>query len=144
MKTDNVKRILYGLTLVLIGLLGLALIAFFFLAMSGISTLISLSYGLLFFGAALSGPVMLVAGGTLIALKLKPRAATKIALAGATVVTLWTAGLIGSAIAAAMHPSANAAIDSSIHLRDAMIYGVLAVAAGMADWAGYSAFRLCR
>jgi len=38
MKPDNVKRILHGLTMVLIGLLGLALIAFFFLAMAGITT----------------------------------------------------------------------------------------------------------
>jgi hypothetical protein len=144
MKPDNVKRILYGLTMFLIGLLGLALIAFFFLAMAGITTPVSWSYAVLVFGAALSGPLMLVAGGALIALKPKPRAAARIALAGAVVVTLWTAGIIGSAIIDAMHPSANPAIDSSIHLRDAMVYGILAVAIGMVDWAGYRAFRLCR
>jgi hypothetical protein len=144
MKPDNVKRILYGLTMVVMGFLGLALIAFFFLAMSGITRFVSLSYALLFLWAALSGPPMLVAGGALIALKLNPRAATKIALAGAVLVTLWTAGIIGSAILDAMHPSANPAIDSSIHLSDAMIFGILAAATGIIDWAGYRAFRLCR
>jgi hypothetical protein len=144
MKPENVKRMFYGLTMVLIGLLGLALIAFFFLAMAGITTLVSRSYAVLFFGAALSGPLMLVAGGALIATNLKPRAAATIALAGAIVVTLWTSGIIGSAIVGAAHPPANPALDSSIHLRDAMDYGIFAVAAGMVDWAGYRAFRLCR
>ena len=144
MKPNDVKQILYGLTMVLIGLLGLALIALFFLAMAGITTPVSWSYAVLFFGAALSGPLMLVAGGALTALNLKARAATRVALAGAIVVTLWTVGIIGSAIVDATHPSANPAIDSSIHLRDAVIYGILAVATGMVDWAGYRAFRQCR
>jgi hypothetical protein len=130
--------------MVLIGLLGVALAGFFFLAMAGISTPVSWLYAVVVFGAALAGPVMLLAGGALFSLNLKAQVAAKVALAGAIIVTLWAAGLIGSAVAHAAHPSANPAIDSAIHLRDAVVYALLAVAAGMADWAGFRASRLAR
>jgi len=139
-----VKRVLFGLTMVVVGLLGLTLVVFFFLAMAGISTPVSWFYVVLYFGAALSGPLALMSGGALFAVNLKPRVAAKVAFAGAMVVTLWAAGIIGSAVVDAAHPSANPAIDNTIHLRDAVIYGILAVAAVMVDWAGYRALRLSR
>lgn len=144
MKPDKVRRTLYGLTMVLIGFLGVALVGFLFLAMAGISTPVSWLYVVVVFGAAVAGPVMLLAGGALFSLNLKSYVAAKVALAGAIIVTLWAVGLIGSAIANAAHPSTNPAIDSTIHLRDAVVYAVLAIAAGMADWAGYRASRLAQ
>jgi hypothetical protein len=144
MKPDDVKRVLYGLMMVLVGLLGLAIIVFFFLVMAGMTTVVSWFYAVLWFGTALSGPLMLLTGGALFALNLKPRVAACVAFSGAIVVTLWTAGIIGSAVVDAAHPSANPAIDSTIHSRDAVIYGILAAATGMVDWAGYRALRLAR
>jgi hypothetical protein len=144
MKPSGVKRALYGLTMVLVGLLGLAIVAFFFLTMAGITTPVSWFRVVVFFGAAVSGPLMLIIGGACFALDLKQRAAARVALGGAIAVTLWVAGIVGSAIVDAVHPSANPAIDSTIHFSDAMIYGILAVAAAMVDWAGCRALRLAR
>jgi hypothetical protein len=144
MRSDSVKRLLYGLTMVLVGLLGSALVVFFYLAMAGISTPVSRLYVVLFWGAALSGPLMLLSGGASFALNLRARAAAKVALVGAIVVTLWAAGIVGSAIWDSAHPSANPAIDSTIHLFDTLIYGVLAASAGIVDWAAYRALRMTR
>lgn len=144
MKRDDLLRLLYGLTMVLAGLVGLALVLFVFLALAGISTPVSWLYVVVYFGAAMLGPLLLVAGGALFALRLKPRLAAMVALAGASVVTIWTAGILGSALLNAARPSANPAIDNTIHLRDSAIYGILAVAAAAIDWVGYRALRLAR
>ena len=144
MKPDDLKRVLYGLMMALIGLLGLALIVFFFLAMAGMTTVVSWFYAVLWFGTALAGPLMLLTGGTLFALNFNPRPAARAAFSGAIVVTLWAAGIIGSAAVDAAHPSPNPAIDSAIHLRDAGLYCILAVTTGMVDWVGYQAMRLAR
>ena len=130
--------------MVLVGFLGLGLVVFVFLVMAGISAPVSWLYVVLVYGAALVGPLMLLAGGALFSLNLKARAAARVGLAGAIIVTLWAAGIICLAIAHAVHPSTNSAIDSAIHLRDMEVYGILAVAAGVADWAGYRASRLVR
>jgi hypothetical protein len=142
MKSNNAKRLLYGLTMALAGLLGLMLVAFFFLAMSGISTPVSCFDVIFAFAAALSGPLMLLTGGSLLAVNVKPRAAAWVGLAGAAVVTLWSVWIVGSAIVDAIHPSPNPAIDSAIDPRDAMIYGILVVATLTTDWVGYRALRL--
>lgn len=144
MEPDGVKRVIYGLTIAFIGFLGLAIIVVLFLAMAGISTPISRFYAFSYLGAELSGPLMLFAGGALIALNVNRRIAAGIAFAGAIVITIWAAGIIGSAILDALHPSANPAIDSTIHLPDLMVYAILAIVAGMVDWAAYRALRLCR
>jgi hypothetical protein len=144
MKPDDLKRVLYGLMMVIIGLLGFALIVFFFLAMAGMTTVVSWFYAVLWFGAALAGPLMLLSGGALFALDFVPRLATRVAFSGAIVVTLWATGIIGSALVDAAHPSPNPALDSAIHLRDAGVYCFLAVAAGIVDWVGYKAMRLAR
>ena len=144
MERDDVKRVLYGLTMAFVGFLGLATVVFLFLALAGISTPVSRFYAFSYLGAELLGPLMLLAGGGLFAMNLKRRVAAGIAFAGAIVVTFWTAGIIGSATVNALHPSANPAIDSTIRLRDSVVYGILAVVTGMVDWAGYRALRLCR
>lgn len=144
MKRSSAKRVFLGLTLALVGLIGLALGVFFFLAMAGITTVTSVFYAVLWWVVALSGPFMLLIGGALLALNLKPRVSATVGFVGAIMVSLWVGGIIGSAVIDAMYPSANPAIDSTIHPHDAIFYGVLAIACGIVDWAGYSALRLPR
>lgn len=141
MKSYEIKRLLYALTMILIGIFGLALIGFFFLAMAGMSTPISMTYTTLYLTAALAGPLMLLTGGTLLALNLKARASATIAFTGGIIVTLWAVGIICSAILDAARGSTNPAIDTTIHLKDVLLYGILAAAAGLVDWAGFRALR---
>lgn len=136
------RRELCGLAMAFVGFLGLALVAFVWIALAGISTPVSWVYVILDFGFAMAGPVMLLAGGVLYSLNLRGRFAAKIGSAGAILATLWVAGFIGLAIAQAAHPSTNPAIDSSIHLSDAILYALLVIAAGVADWAALWALRL--
>jgi len=128
----------------LVGLIGLALVVFFFLAMAGITTVESWVGVFFWFGGALMGPLLLLVGGALFALNLRPRSAARAALAGAIVITFWAAWLVGSAVISAVHPSKNPAIDCSIHRGDAVIYCVVVIVAGMVDWAGFRALRLAR
>lgn len=144
MKPSAVQRTVYGGVLISIGLFGAGLVAFILLAMAGISTAVSLAYVGVSFGFALAGPLMLLAGGTLFSLNLRTRAASKIALAGAIIVTILVLGVDGSALVDAIRSPTNPAIDSAIHLRDALVYAALAVAAAIADWAAYFAFRVTR
>jgi hypothetical protein len=141
---DHFKGVLYGMTMAFIGVLGLALVGFLFLALAGISTPVSSAYAIVVFGAAMAGPALLLAGGAMYSLHLMARVAATIGAVGAIITTLWIGWLVGLAIVQAAHPSTNPSIDSSIHLRDAVIYAVLLVGSGIADWAALRASRLAR
>lgn len=142
MSRGDLRCVLYGLAMAFVGLLGVALVVFVWIALAVISTPVSWVYVILGFGAAMAGPVMLLAGGVLYSLNLRGRFAAKIGSAGAILATLWVAGFIGLALVQAAHPSTNPAIDSSIHWSDAMLCAALVIAAGVADWAALRALRL--
>lgn len=141
--TAAVKRAVCGLVLAVFGLVGVCIVAFVFLTMAGISVPISWADIGIGYGAALLGPLMLLIGGVLLSINFRSHTASKIALLGAALVTMWAVGIIVTGILQAFRRSTSRPVDSVlVNLSDLIIGAILVVAVAVVDWASYRAIRI--